>query len=153
VVILDEPTVGLDPNQIRDIRALIRELGGAHSVILSTHILPEVEQVCSRVQIIHKGQLVFADTLGGVNAFKGRSLMLGLRNPPAIEAITSLPGIARVEQTRGGLFRIEPTADTDPTDTLVQAAWDGKWNLFQLAPAVSSIEDVFVQLTHREETV
>jgi ABC-2 type transport system ATP-binding protein len=64
VVILDEPTVGLDPNQIRDIRALIRELGGAHSVILSTHILPEVEQVCSRVQIIHKGQLVFADTLG-----------------------------------------------------------------------------------------
>jgi ABC-2 type transport system ATP-binding protein len=153
VVILDEPTVGLDPNQIRDIRALIRELGGAHSVILSTHILPEVEQVCSRVQIIHKGRLVFADTLGGVSAFKGRSLMLGLRNPPPIEALASVPGVARVEPARGGLFRVEPAPDTDPVDALVQAAWDGKWNLFQLAPAVSSIEDVFVQLTHREEPV
>jgi ABC-2 type transport system ATP-binding protein len=153
VVILDEPTVGLDPNQIRDIRALIRELGGAHSVILSTHILPEVEQVCNRVQIIHKGQLVFADSLGGVKEFRGRSLMLGLRNAPAIEAIAAVPGVAHVEPARSGLFRVEPHADTDPTEALVQAAWEGKWNLFQLAPAVSSIEDVFVQLTHREETV
>ena len=62
-----------------------------------------------------------------------------------------MPGVAHVELARGGLFRVQPAPDTDPTDALVQAAWDGKWNLFQLAPAVSSIEDVFVQLTHREE--
>jgi ABC-2 type transport system ATP-binding protein len=61
VVILDEPTIGLDPNQIREIRSLIRELGGAHSVILSTHILPEVEAVCDRVQILHHGNVVYSD--------------------------------------------------------------------------------------------
>jgi len=157
VVILDEPTVGLDPNQIRDIRALIRELGGAHTVILSTHILPEVEQVCDRVQIMHKGALVFNDTIAGLKHFRGGSLMLGLRNPPSIQAIADIPGVDKVEPGGGtggqGMFRIQPRLDVDPTDTLVRAAWEGGWNLFHLAPAVSSIEDVFVQLTHREETV
>ena len=66
VIILDEPTVGLDPNQIREIRSLIRELGTVSSVILSTHILPEVEAVCDRVQIMHKGSLVFDETLTGL---------------------------------------------------------------------------------------
>ena len=68
VVILDEPTVGLDPNQIRDMRALIRELGSAHSVILSTHILPEVEAICDRVQIMHRGDIVYAETVTNVKA-------------------------------------------------------------------------------------
>ena len=155
LVVLDEPTVGLDPNQIRDIRALIRELGGQHSVILSTHILPEVEQVCDRVQIMHKGTLVFSDTIEGLKHFRGGSLMLGLRTPPAIEAIAGIPGVDSVEPAAGGnspgMFRIKPAAQSDPTDALVRAAWDGKWQLFHLAPAVSSIEDVFVQLTHSEE--
>ena len=66
VVILDEPTVGLDPIQIREIRSLISELGEEHGVIISTHILPEVQSVCSRVQIIHKGRLVFNDSLSGL---------------------------------------------------------------------------------------
>jgi len=66
VVILDEPTVGLDPNQMREIRALIRELGAERSVILSTHILPEVESVCDRVQIMHRGRMVFNDTIAGL---------------------------------------------------------------------------------------
>ena len=65
VVILDEPTVGLDPIQIREIRALIRELGKEHGIILSTHILPEVQAVCNRVQIIHQGRLVFSDSTAG----------------------------------------------------------------------------------------
>ena len=155
VVILDEPTVGLDPNQIRDIRALIRELAGAHSVILSTHILPEVEQVCDRVQIMHKGALVFNDTIAGLKQFRGGNLMFGLRNPPELSAIAAIEGVDSVEPAGGtggaGLFRIKPKSDLDPTDALVRAAWDGGWRLFHLAPAASSIEDVFVQLTHREE--
>jgi ABC-2 type transport system ATP-binding protein len=84
VVILDEPTAGLDPNQIRDIRTLIRELGGAHSVILSTHILPEVEAICDRVQIMHHGSVVYSDTIAALKAFhSGRTVLLGLRRPPA----------------------------------------------------------------------
>jgi ABC-2 type transport system ATP-binding protein len=71
VVILDEPTVGLDPLQIREIRSLIRELGGEHSVILSTHILPEVESTCDRVQIIHGGKLVYQDTLSNLQQRAG----------------------------------------------------------------------------------
>ncbi len=66
VIILDEPTVGLDPNQMREIRGLIRELGAKRSVVLSTHILTEVESVCDRVQIIHEGRVVFSDSIGGL---------------------------------------------------------------------------------------
>jgi len=72
VVILDEPTVGLDPNQIRDVRTLIRELGNAHSVILSTHILPEVEAICDRVQIMHRGDIVYRETMATVKASQTR---------------------------------------------------------------------------------
>ncbi|HXD51561.1 MAG TPA: ABC transporter ATP-binding protein, partial [Burkholderiales bacterium] len=80
VVILDEPTVGLDPNQIREIRNLIRELGRDRSVILSTHILPEVESVCDRVQILHHGTTVFNDTIATLKRFEGgRVMLLGLR--------------------------------------------------------------------------
>ncbi|MDE2365726.1 MAG: ABC transporter ATP-binding protein [Betaproteobacteria bacterium] len=73
VIIFDEPTAGLDPNQMRDIRALIGELGAKHSIILSTHILPEVEAVCDRVQILHEGRMVFADSVSGLKQ-KGASL-------------------------------------------------------------------------------
>ncbi|MGA9855133.1 MAG: ABC transporter ATP-binding protein, partial [Gammaproteobacteria bacterium] len=83
VVILDEPTVGLDPIQIREIRNLIRELGKEHGVILSTHILPEVQSVCSRVQIIHKGRLVFNDSLAGLTLrMQSTSLLLTCRQVP-----------------------------------------------------------------------
>ena len=92
VVILDEPTVGLDPNQIREIRALIRELGGAHSVILSTHILPEVEAICDRVQIMHHGDIVYSDTIAALKAFHGgRTVLLGLRRPPPHAELAAIP--------------------------------------------------------------
>ena len=154
VVILDEPTVGLDPNQIRDIRALIRELGGQHSVILSTHILPEVEQVCDRVQIMHKGSLVFNDTVAGLRHFRGGTLMLGLRQAPPVEELAAVPGVSRIEPVGPageGMFRVEPEKGADPIDTLVARAAEHGWRLFHIAPAASQIEDVFVQLTQREE--
>jgi ABC-2 type transport system ATP-binding protein len=98
VIILDEPTVGLDPNQIRDIRALIRELGNAHSVILSTHILPEVEAICDRVQIMHHGRMVYADTIAALKQLhNGRTLLVGLNQPPAIAELAAIPGVAHVE--------------------------------------------------------
>jgi len=72
VLILDEPTVGLDPTQIRETRKLIRDLGGDHTVLLSTHILPEVEAICDRVQIMHRGDIVYADTIANVKAAAGK---------------------------------------------------------------------------------
>jgi ABC-2 type transport system ATP-binding protein len=151
VVILDEPTVGLDPNQVREIRALIRELSGTHSVILSTHILPEVEAVCDRVQIMHRGGIVYSDTIEGLRRFRGgHALLVGLRNPPPPEDISRLPGVARVEPAADGLLRVLQTPEQDPTDALVAAAAQQGWKLFHLAPERATLEDVFVQLTQQE---
>jgi len=153
VVILDEPTVGLDPNQIREIRTLIRELGRDRSVILSTHILPEVESVCDRVMILHRGRSVFADTIDGLKRFHGgRIVHVGLRHPPAIEVLAAIPGVAHVDAEDANLFRLSFADQADPTDTLVRRAVEGSWGLFQLAPAQTSVEEVFVQLTRKDET-
>ena len=152
VVILDEPTVGLDPIQIRDIRALIKELGGAYSVILSTHILPEVEMVCDHVQIIHKGQLVFN---GGIDVLKqqrqGNKLLVGLSNPPAESELLKVPGIVGVEALSNGLLRIQHAEGSTPAEALVQAAVANQWGLHQINPDQTSLEDVFVQLTYLEQ--
>ena len=152
VVILDEPTVGLDPNQIRDIRGLIRELGGKHSVILSTHILPEVEAICDRVQILHHGNLVYSDTIGALKEFhSGRTVVLGLRRPPPGAELAALPGVAAVESVSATLIRMQFAPNHDPTDELVKRSVEGGWGLYQLAPAHTSPEDVFVNLTRRED--
>ena len=148
VVILDEPTVGLDPNQIRDIRALIRELGGSHSVILSTHILPEVEAICDRVQIMHHGSVVYSDTIAALKAIhSGRTVLVGLRRPPAEAELSAIPGVTAVEDAGDRLFRLQLAADRDPTEQIVARAVEKNWGLYHLAPAQTSLEDVFVNLT------
>ena len=150
VIILDEPTVGLDPNQILDIRALIRELGGRHSVILSTHILPEVEAVCDRVQIMHHGEVVFSNTIAGLHDFQhGSTVTIALHRPPDITALRAITGVTAVEPAGDGRFRIQFASDSDPSEALVSAAGAGDWGLYQLTPAQSSLEEVFVQLTRQ----
>jgi len=156
VVVLDEPTRGLDPIQIRDIRALIKELGGEHSVILSTHILPEVEMVCDHVQIIHQGQLVFSGEIDELrHSRKSDSLLVGLRRPPAGAVLAALNGVVAVEAV-GDLVRLK-LADADAAgavaESVVQASVTGDWALYHVAPDTPSLEDVFLQLTQMEEAV
>ena len=150
VVILDEPTVGLDPIQMREIRVLIRELGGTHSVILSTHILPEVESVCDRAVIMHLGKNMYS---GGIEALKhmreGHSLQLGLRNPPELSQL-QLPGVIAVEKINDTLFEIQYTPGADPSEELAKAAAAQGWGLYQINRRQTSLEDVFVQLTQQE---
>jgi len=152
VVILDEPTVGLDPIQIRDIRALIKELGGEHSVILSTHILPEVEMVCDHVQIIHKGELVFN---GAIEVLKqqryGNKLLIGLNNPPANEILLGIPGVVAVDNLPNGMLRIKHQDGLSPAEALVQGSVNNGWGLYQINPDQTSLEEVFVQLTYQEQ--
>jgi ABC-2 type transport system ATP-binding protein len=153
VVILDEPTVGLDPNQIREIRKLIRELGGTHSVILSTHILPEVEAVCDRVQIMNHGSIVYSDTIAGLKQVQsGATVLLGLRRPPPLAEISSVPGVATVATVEPTVIRVEFAAGADAAEALVKRSVERDWGLYQLKPAQTSLEDVFVNLTRREET-
>ena len=150
VVILDEPTVGHDPIQIREIRSLIRELGGSHSVILSTHILPEVEAVCDRVQIMHHGSIVYSDTITALRDMHS-TVLLGLRRPPPLDEIAALPGVGAVEELSPMLMRVHFISGADPTDALVRESVARDWGLCQLQPAQTSLEDVFVNLTRREE--
>jgi ABC-2 type transport system ATP-binding protein len=152
VVILDEPTVGLDPIQIRDIRTLIRELGSDHSVIISTHILPEVEMVCDHVQIIDQGKLVFN---GPIEVLKrqrlGNKLLVGLRNMPEARALMQITGVTEVEAVSADLVRIRFDDKANTAEAIVQAAVQQQWGLFQIAPDQTSLEDVFVQLTYQEQ--
>ncbi len=154
VVILDEPTIGLDPIQIRDIRALIKELGGEHSVILSTHILPEVEIICDHVQIIHKGQLVFN---GSINVLKeqreGNRLLVGLRNAPTPDELLRVPGIESIEPLPNGLLRVHHSGGDSPAESLVHAANVNQWGLYRINPDQTSLEEVFVQLTQQDPAV
>jgi ABC-2 type transport system ATP-binding protein len=152
VVILDEPTVGLDPIQIREIRALITELGQGHGVILSTHILPEVQAVCSRVQIIHRGRLVFSDDLAGLaERMQVTSLILECREPPPQKDLKAIPGIEVVEKLGAGRFRLRYVAGEDPVEDIAARAVRGKWGLRALSPESKSLEQVFVELTASDE--
>ena len=151
VVILDEPTVGLDPIQIREIRNLIRELGGEHSVILSTHILPEVQATCDRVQIINRGQLVLSDTIEGLGQrMQSSSLLLGLRHAPDATVLQQIAGVEAVTPLDNGRLRISHTPESSPAETLAERAVAEGWGLFELTPERLSLEDVFVNITTEE---
>ncbi len=151
VVILDEPTVGLDPIQIREIRELIRELGGQHSVLLSTHILPELRMTCQRVAVIHQGRIVADQTLEQLeNRTTGnKAHFIRWGNPPTKEIITKIPGIATATTQDEG-WLITATPDKDPIPELLQASVDAGWNLRELTPAGGTLEEIFLQLTTNE---
>ena len=151
VVILDEPTVGLDPNQIREIRTLIRELGGNHSVILSTHILPEVEAICDRVQIMHRGKIVFADSIEGLRRSRQtESLVVSFMRPPSIDLLKAIPGVKDAQALEQNAFRVICQPDANPAEAITRAASENNWGLTQLSPERTSLEDVFTQLTRQE---
>ncbi|MCW8918156.1 MAG: ABC transporter ATP-binding protein [Gammaproteobacteria bacterium] len=148
VVILDEPTVGLDPIQIREIRQLIRDIGTEHSVILSTHILPEVQATCDRVQIIHNGELVLSDTIDGLTQrMQSSSLVVALRQPPALAELGAIAGISAVEPLEGGRLRLSHAPQLNPSERVVERAVAEGWGLYELTPERLSLEDVFVNIT------
>ncbi|TXH05680.1 MAG: ATP-binding cassette domain-containing protein [Nevskiaceae bacterium] len=151
VIVLDEPTVGLDPIQIREIRALIAELGKSHSVILSSHILPEIQAVCSRVMIINRGRAVYDQPVTATRNAQIESLLVTLKRAPSVEALTRIVGIARAEDLGGGRFRLALAGGNDPREVLVDAAVNGNWGLIELAPEVKTLEEIFVELTSGDE--
>jgi ABC-2 type transport system ATP-binding protein len=155
VVILDEPTVGLDPNQIRPIRELIKEIGKDHSVILSTHILPEVELMCNHVQIIDKGKMVFNGDIEVLKRHRvGNKLLIGFNNNPSVEALLNVKGVVEAEIAENNMMRVRFVEglenDKSAHEAIVQAAVKNSWGLYQIAPDQTSLEDVFTQLTHQD---
>ncbi|MFO7603885.1 MAG: ATP-binding cassette domain-containing protein [Gammaproteobacteria bacterium] len=154
VVVLDEPTVGLDPIQIREIRSLIRELGNDHGVILSTHILPEVQMTCDRVQIINKGKLVFSDQIENLNQrMQSASLLLGLRQPPPSSELAAISGVNSVEALEAHRFRLFHDSDHSPAEALAELAVQKGWGLLELSPECKTLEQIFVDITSTETQV
>jgi ABC-2 type transport system ATP-binding protein len=154
VVILDEPTVGLDPIQIREIRTLIRELGKEHSVLLSSHILPEVQATCDRVQIIHRGALALSDTIGGLERhMQASALVAAMKSPPPLGELRAIPGVQEVEAVGDGRVRLQYQPEQDPAETLVRLSVERGWRLHELARERRSLEEVFMEITQAESPV
>ena len=145
VIVLDEPTVGLDPIQIREIRDLITELGKSHGIILSTHILPEVESVCNRVQVINEGRLVYASDMSKLlEQQHSDEYEIALSRPPSADKLVATDVIDRVEQLDANRFIVHSVASADE---LAATLVNNDWGLSKLVPQSHSLEQIFVNLT------
>ena len=159
LLILDEPTNGLDPNQIRQLRSLIAQLSEEHTIILSTHILSEVQMTCRRVIIIHSGKIRADDTPENLarTSRTASTITVELKAPAeaAVEKLQSIPGIRRVTPVaseEGGwqVLEVKPDADTDAREEISCAARDNHWPLRELGRRQATLEDVFVEITQRD---
>ena len=151
VIILDEPTVGLDPIQIREIRSLIKELGGNHSVILSTHILPEVTATCDRVLIINNGKLVLTESSSGLKKkMESSSLIVSFKQPPTIDELKNFPGVDNIEVISPFRFRLHHNPNIDPAEEIVLSSVKNNWRLVEVSPEQLSLEEIFVDITTSE---
>ena len=159
VLILDEPTAGLDPKQIIETRELIKHLGGDHTTILSTHILPEVSQTCGRVVIINKGRVVAVDTPENLTSrLRGSETMYVQVDSPIVEdvraALQAVPGVTVVSlaETRGNVASYEVNSESgrDVRRELASAIVSRGWGLLELRPLRMSLEEIFLHLTTEE---
>ncbi len=161
VLILDEPTAGLDPKQIMETRDLIKSLAGDHTIVLSTHILPEVAQVCQRVVIINKGKVVAIDTPDNLTSRLAGAQSLYVQvdatsNADVGAALDGVPGVTavRVADQKATItgFEIECQRDRDIRRDLAKAIVGQGWGLLELRPLRMSLEEIFLQLTAQGST-
>jgi ABC-2 type transport system ATP-binding protein len=157
LLILDEPTIGLDPNQIRQVRELIKNLGGKRTVLISTHILPEVEIMCSRVIVIHKGRIRASDT--AENLLKNQRTAGSMRIEAKVgadngaEELLKVPGVRDVAVEEDGdyrIFQLKLEANADPSEEVMRLAISRQWTVRELTRRRPTLEDVFVELTHSD---
>jgi ABC-2 type transport system ATP-binding protein len=158
LLILDEPTIGLDPNQIRQVRELIKNLGRQHTILLSTHILPEVEMTCTRVIIIHKGRIEACDTpenlLGQIRQAGGVLVEAKVGNDNGAEELKKISGVRDVTTETDGdwkIFSLRVESGTDVRAEVFQLASARRWTVRELSQRRATLEDVFVEITHPDE--
>jgi ABC-2 type transport system ATP-binding protein len=155
ILILDEPTIGLDPIQIIEIRNLIQELAEEHTIILSSHILPEITQICKRVIIINEGEIAAVDSLGGLTASlrKSERLSLTVRNSEdtIIEKLNSLNQVISSSSTEENQFLIECSLRSNLQDDIAKLALENDWGIIELKPISMTLEDIFLKLTLEEK--
>jgi len=158
LLILDEPTIGLDPNQIRQVRELIKNLGRQHTILLSTHILPEVEMTCSRVIIIHKGRIEACDTpenlLGKLRQAGGVVLEAKVGKDDGAEELKKISAVRDVTTDGDGewnVFSLRVESGADVREEVFRLATARHWTVRELTQRRATLEDVFVEITHADE--
>ena len=149
-VVLDEPTNGLDPNQIVEIRHLIKEIAEERTVILSTHILPEVQATCDYIRMIEQGNMVFSGTVEEFdNYIQPNTLVVSLGAAPLVADIQELPGVVRVEELGGPRFRIQFSDVKEAMNSIVEASYTRDWQLMELQQEKSSLDTIFAELSKK----
>jgi ABC-2 type transport system ATP-binding protein len=148
LVILDEPTNGLDPNQIIEVRKLILGIAQEHSVLLSSHILTEVNLLCKEIVMIEAGRVVFSDSMESfANYAQSDSLLVRFENPPSREALLKITGVEAVELLSPKQLRIRYSGDQAVSDRIVAASVSGNWLLREIGPDNTKLDNIFKQLS------
>ena len=155
ILILDEPTIGLDPIQIIEIRKLVQELAAEHTIILSSHILPEITQICKRVIIINEGEIAAVDSLGGLTASlrKSERFSLTLRNSDGnvVEKLKNLDQVISVSNCEDNQYLIECALRSNLQDNIAKLVLENHWGIVELKPVSMTLEDIFLKLTLEEK--
>ncbi len=148
LVVLDEATNGLDPNQIIEVRNLIREIAADRAVIFSSHILSEVQLLCKEIKMIEQGRIVFADTMDAFNNYvEPHSVTVHLENPPAADALLRVEGVTKVDFLTERQIRAWFTGDAGITERIVAASIREGWRLREISIDKSSVDEIFAQLS------
>ncbi|WP_231424746.1 ABC transporter ATP-binding protein [Pedobacter sp. Leaf250] len=148
VLVLDEPTNGLDPNQIIEVRSLIREIAKDRVVIFSSHILSEVQLLCRDIKMIENGKIVFEDTMDAFNNYiEPHSMLVHLNNMPNIAELEAIQGIMRVELLNDRLVRLFFSGEPEITETIVTQSVNKGWRLQEISLEKNSVEEIFKQLS------
>jgi ABC-2 type transport system ATP-binding protein len=151
LVVLDEPTNGLDPNQIIEVRRLIKEISQEHSVIFSSHILAEIQATCQEIIMIEDGKMVFSDTMESFNNYiEPDSLVVNMENPPPEDALLALPGIRRVEFLGPKTARMRFDKVQYISELIVEASVKNGWRLQEITMEKSSLDEIFAQLSNKK---
>ena len=150
-VVMDEPTNGLDPNQIIEVRNLIKEIAEERTVILSTHILQEVQALCDNIWMINEGTVAFAGSIDEFDSYiMPSTLMVSLVATPSVEELKTIPGVVEVEHLGGIKYRVQYTDAQETMERIVEASVQRKWRLTEISLEKKSLENVFAELSKKK---
>ncbi len=150
LVVLDEPTNGLDPNQIIEVRALIKEIARERAVIFSSHILSEIQLLCKEIKMIENGRIVFSDTMEAFNNYvEPHSMLIHLSNPPSVSELEQIEGVSKAEFLTERQVRVYFSGDQDISEKIVATSVQRGWRLREISLDKSALDEIFKQLSNQ----
>ena len=150
LVILDEPTNGLDPVQIIEVRNLIKEIGEDRTVIISSHILSEIQLLCHEIIMIEQGQLIFSDSMEAFNNYIApQSMLVSFENAPSVDTVNQIPGVNRVEKLTANSFRLFYDGNKTVSETIIIQSVQQQWRMTELTIEKNSVDEIFKQLSKK----